>query len=148
MDSRSRIAFILATLILANELAPVVGFCCLGGDGRGCCCCCCLSFITTAASTVTAVYRVLRVLHWAWEFGEFLKDKDFNNPKDLQELSIWILNNPPPIEMKYKIVLFILRYVLDTETQNTYHDHVLLKHMSCENNTYCETGRDILLYFS
>ena len=144
MDSLSGVAFILATLILTNELAPVVGCCWQRGDRASYCCCGCS--ITAIAITV---YRAWSVFKWAWDFGEFLKDKDIvNRPRDLQELPIWLLDHPPPFEMKFKIILFILRYVLlGTETQTRYRDHAYLKEMNCGSKSYCETGRDILIYF-
>ena len=134
MDSRARVAFILATLVLTSELAPALGFC---SQRCGC---------AAVFTTVITGWRVWSALRWAWEFGEFL-DKELHHSRSLVDVSTWLLNHPPPFETKYKLFLSILRWLLDTNTQTIYRRHRHLKDMFCSHE-HCVTGKEIVKFFS
>ena len=136
MDSRARVAFILATLILTNELAPALGFC---SQRCGSC--------AAAFTIVITVWRVRSALQWAWEFGEFL-DKELHHSRGLDDVPRWLLHHPPPVETKCKLFLFILGLLLDKSTQTIYRrHHVHLKDMFCSHE-HCVTGKEIVKYLS
>ena len=128
MDSRARVAFMLATLVLTNALAPALG----------CCGCCAAAF-----TTVITGWRVWSALRWASEFGEKL-----HHSRSLDDVPTWLLNHPPPVETKFKLFLFILRLLLDKNTQTIYRrHHVHLKDMFCSHE-HCVAGKEIVKFFS
>ena len=135
MDSRAKTALLVLTLILNSQVA-----------NAGTCwkVCGCSSVLGVCGTIGSSAYKVYSMVRWIWDFAIFLKDPPTAN--ELEEVPKWLIDHPPPIGMKYKLLLYIIHFVLDKDTLSVFQSHENLKNMLCDNE-YCEIGKEVVAYF-
>lgn len=136
MDRRAKLVVLICTLFMINDVAE-------SHQKKMCACCGCSSLI----GLVSVIYRGWNMLGWASDFAELLQ-KDVTDPRDIKDIPLWLLKNPPPFESKFTVVRYILKYVLDENTLVVLRNPEYFKNLFCTNNEQCDSGKDFLKFFS
>ena len=132
MDGKAKIALMMGILVLMN------GFVMANGR-RSSMCCCTLSGIT---GSLVTLYQVGNMAQWVWNFEAYL-DRNHNE----QEVLLWLLEHPPPLGIKYRVVMFFLKhFLLSSKTQSVFKKYAHLKYMNCGTHDNCVTGKEFVKF--
>ena len=139
MDGQAKFSsvLVLASLILMNGVGMASCSSCCSKKKSVICC------IPTLISGLVSGYQVWNILEWVWNFQEYLEEDD-SNTRDIMYVSSWLLEHPPPLGIKYRVVMFFLKHVLlCSKTLSVFQKHAHLKDMSCTNDS-CVIGKEFV----
>lgn len=111
---------------------------------KSCCCCVITTTISLISGGVGSLVRAWNSLTWITDLADYL-----DSQPQAQDLPCWLLEHPPPMEMKYQLIWKLLYYLISDDTITTLIHHRSLKSMlPCEltSREDFDTAQDFLLY--
>ena len=125
---------IIVILLFSDHLVLV------HGRRSSCHVCACWSCVSGIVGGVYSVYKVATSVLWVWGFVKYL---DSYHLRSLYEIENWLWNNPPPLGVKYYILVKVVMFFLDGKSLSVLQRHKHLKNMQCSHE-HCSATREFM----